>query len=1322
MEERAGSSRAARMENALGLRPPQALCLDSSNLAKSWRLWKEEFTLYMDLTLADADEAVKLKVFSYIIGDTGRELCETLIPTSSPDRTVSRLINALDDHCNPKVNETVERYRFFVRNQGSDENIDKYVTDLRMLASTCNFGQIKDSLIRDRIVCGISSSVLRERLLREQDLTLEKCVQICRATQLSRENNRTIEGRVTEEVHAVKHAVRKEKHTSTVNCKFCGKTHERNKLKCPAYGKKCKKCEKDNHFATMCRTKMQKEKTVHTITESDEDSYEDILCVTAETVNTVTKEKQRPPSKLFAAMLLGQEQIKFQLDCGASCNIIPVNLLNPATPIEKTEQVLVMYNKSTLQPIGKCKVKLRNPRNKKLYRLEFMVVDEGSAVPLLGSRAVQAMNLVKVQYENIMAVDSIVTKETGKQEMWNMHDIRNEYADVFQGDGCLEGVYKIEADPTVTPVKLPKRRVPVAMMAPLKAELSDLQQRGIITPVDCSTEWISSLVIVKKPSGKLRICIDPRPLNRALKRCHFPLPTIDEILPDLSRAKVFTVCDVKNGFWHVTLNDESSYMTTFATPYGRYRWLRMPMGISPAPEVFQRKLNQALEGLRGIYVIADDILITGEGETLEQANQDHDNKLRRLLNRCREKNIKLNAEKFQLRKSEVPYIGHLLTADGLRVDPEKARAVRDMPRPVDVKGVQRLLGMVNYLSKFCDHLSDGCEILRQLTHKDSIWEWSDAHEEAFARLKDVITKAPILKYYNPDEPLTLQCDASETGLGAALLQEGAPVAYGSRALTQTERGYAQIEKECLAIVFGMEKFHQYTYGRKVTVHSDHKPLENIVRKPLLNTPKRLQRMLLRLQRYDIEVKYIPGKDMLLADTLSRSYLPEHASESSVEVEIESINMVQHVNIAEERLQAVREETSKDRKLQTLIRYIQEGWPLNKKDLPSDIAHYYSFQEELSSQSGIVFRGERVVIPDALRSDIVKRIHSSHLGIEGCLGRARECVYWLGMNDQIKTFIEKCDICRSMDVKQQKETLWSHELPSNPWSKVGTDIFTLDNRNYLITVDYLSNFWELDYLPDTRSTTIIRKLKSHFARHGIPDMVISDNGPQYVSEDFKRFSRQWEFKHKTSSPAYPQSNGMAESAVKTAKRLLKKAKADGKDPYIAMLDHRNTPSQGIKASPAQRLFSRRTRTLMPMHDNLLQPKIIHTRQGLIENRNRQAACYNRHAKDLDPLKQGDRVRVQPEEHNKTWRKATVMKSVDCRSYDVQLDSGNILRRNRRHLRKDKATEVEKTKTCQPAEVNRDCVTGSKLSTDSPGVTITKSGRKVIRPYYLKDYVQ
>ena len=291
-----------------------------------------------------------------------------------------------------------------------------------------------------------------------------------------------------------------------------------------------------------------------------------------------------------------------------------------------------------------------------------------------------------------MAIDSIVTEEKPGQSALNMQQIKKEYSDVFTGDGCLEGEYRIEIDERVEPVKLPKRRVPVAMMTPLKLELQDLQRREIITPVEKSTDWISSLVTVQKQNGKLRICIDPKPLNKALKRSHFPLPTIDDILPDLSRAKVFTVCDVKHGFWHVKLEEESSYLTTFATPFGRFRWLKMPMGISPAPEIFQRMLTQALEGLPGIYLIADDVLITGEGDTQEMAYKDHDEKLRQFLSRCREKNIKLNAEKFQLRQQEVPYIGHLLTADGLQIDPEKIRAVRDMPPPTERRSILQAQG------------------------------------------------------------------------------------------------------------------------------------------------------------------------------------------------------------------------------------------------------------------------------------------------------------------------------------------------------------------------------------------------------------------------------------------------------------------------------------------------------------------------------------------------------------------------------------------------------------------------------------------------------
>lgn len=330
---------------------------------------------------------------------------------------------------------------------------------------------------------------------------------------------------------------------------------------------------------------------MHHETEQNSEEYEDIMSVTTAEILTVisneASDDKTKSSQLFAGMLIGKELVKFQIDCGASCNVIPVNLLSPGTQLKSTKTVLVMYNKTRLHPLGKCKGKVRNPRNQKLYRLEFEVVNEDCRLPLLGKKASEAMKLIKVQYENILAFDSIVTEENPVHSGLNMQQIKKEHSDVFTGDGCLEREYRIEIDERVEPVKLPKRRVPVAMMNPLKSELQDLQRREIIAPVEKSTDWISSLVTVQKPNGKPRICIDPRPQNKALKRSHFPLPTIDDILPDLSRAKVFTVCDVKHGFWHVKLEEESSYLTTFATPFGRFRWLKMPMGISPAPEIFQ---------------------------------------------------------------------------------------------------------------------------------------------------------------------------------------------------------------------------------------------------------------------------------------------------------------------------------------------------------------------------------------------------------------------------------------------------------------------------------------------------------------------------------------------------------------------------------------------------------------------------------------------------------------------------------------------------------------------------------------------------------------
>ena len=362
------------------------------------------------------------------------------------------------------------------------------------------------------------------------------------------------------------------------------------------------------------------------------------------------------------------------------------------------------------------------------------------------------------------------------------------------------------------------------------------------------------------------------------------------------------------------------------------------------------------ENLPGARTVADDIIIYSEGDTVEAATVDHDRKLKAFFDRCRKRNIKINKDKFMLREKEMPYIGHLLTAKGVKPDQEKIAAITNMEKPTDVKGLQRLLGMANYPTKFLENLSDICELIRKLTHKENAWNWTFEQDEAFKKLKEAVTKAPVLKYFDSKMETTLQCDASGLGLGATLMQNDQPIAYTSRALTKTEQNYAQIENELLTVVFGMEKFHQYIYGRKTYVHSDHKPLESLYNKPLFHAPKRLQRMFLRLQRYDIELSYKQGKHMYIADTLSRAYLKTNKDEvktqdeillvrSDIEVEVEQINMADYLVISEERQKLISKVTKQDKTLEQLIKVIEQGWDTSY--IPNDLNLYYNVRNELS---------------------------------------------------------------------------------------------------------------------------------------------------------------------------------------------------------------------------------------------------------------------------------------------------------------------------------------------------------------------------------------
>ncbi len=445
---------------------------------------------------------------------------------------------------------------------------------------------------------------------------------------------------------------------------------------------------------------------------------------------------------------------------------------------------------------------------------------------------------------------------------------------------------------------------------------------------------------------------------------------------------------------------------------------------------------------------------------------------------------------------------------------------------------------------------------RELLKDDVEFQWGEAQEKAFQEVKDILTNAPVLAYYDVKKPVTVTCDASKYGLGAALLQEDKPVAFASRALTDAETRYAQIKKELLAVVFAFEKFNQYTYARCVEVETDHKPLVSIVKKSLTSAPPRLQRMLLRYQRYEFKMKYKPGKEMIIADTLSRAYLTDEDSSqnSQMDDELEGYvhTVVNRIPASAEGLEQIRKETASDETMKTLAATIRRGWPESRKQVPNDIQDFWNYRDELSEVEGILLKQDRIIIPPNLRVKMLEKIHQSHFGMEKCKRRARDIMFWPRMNEQIETVVSKCDTCQALQMSNPKEPMVQAPIPSRPWEIVATDLFQWEQNNYMVVVDYYSRYIEIARLENTTSKTVVNHTKSIFARHGIPEVVISVNGPQYTAMEYKQFAQEWKFEHQTSSPYYPKSNGLAEKAVQIVKRLLSKSKQDGKDPYLSLL--------------------------------------------------------------------------------------------------------------------------------------------------------------------------
>lgn len=1270
-----------------GFRRPDPLIFDG-NIAENWRKFELEFDIfiaaahsekpdktkaYILLNLAGPEAIERERSFSYapaILADNGADIV-TPAETREDPECLKRKFREI---CNPETNVTMERHSFNTRNQNPGETIEAYVSTLRNKAKTCNFGALTDKLIRDRLVCGIGSDNVRRVLLRESDLSLVKAIKICQISELTEQHTKvlaaprsgptSVDAVYTREKKAVVYRQQsQQKNTSgtknIVNCKNCGGNHPAKRDQCKAIGQQCHRCKKFNHFKAQCRSASKENfKSVYQITDANTDSSEesfhiDGLCLGASKINAVNHYSAMNKQEIHCSLTVNGKPLELKIDTGAKCNVISIETYRAVNKEEKINETskatLVAYGGTVIETKGTVMLQCLTSKRKS-HLLEFHVVDK-NVKSLLGLPDCLKMNLISLK-EEVYAID--FNKNVSLPQ-----EIFTEYAELFDDElGSLPVTYSMKINPDVTPVVRPPRRLPVAMRDKVEAELKNMTKLGVITPISEPTEWVSSMVAThKKDTDKIRLCIDPRDLNEALMRPHHPMRTVEEVAAQMSNANIFSVLDAKSSFWQIKLDHESSIRTTFATPFGRYRFLRMPFGINSASEVFQRAMEQIFAGFP-CAIIVDDIIVGGKGE------KEHDENLRKVLSRAREVKLKLNPQKCKFRLKEVSYVGHLFTEHGLKPDPAKIKAITEMPPPDDKASLQRFLGMANYLGKFIPNFSELSAPLRQLLHRDIVWCWSHQQQEAFEMLKKCITCPPVLKYFDVSKPVTITCDASQYGLGAACLQNSEPISYASRTLTETERRYAQIEKELLAVVFACQKFYDYIYGKPVLVETDHQPLVSILNKPLHTAPARLQRMILKLHKFNLTLTYKRGKQLYLADTLSRAPRTVTTEDLKDEDEFE-VMTVQLISV--NRLQELKEHTEKDSSLQSLYNTIKHGWPKKIQSVPVALKPFFPFRDELTIKDGIIMKGTRVAIPQSLQSEYLQILHKGHSGAEATKRRARDAVFWLNMAQDIDNFVQSCSICNALKPHQQKEPLHLHEIPELPWSIVAADIFDWNSQQYLVLVDSYSNWFEINPLRTLSSQNIINKLKKHFSVHGIPQKLITDNGTQFTSQVFRDFANIWDFRHVTSSPEYPQANGLAERAVRSAKRLLETTKRDGTDLYLNLLNIRNIPRDEILGSPAQRLMSRVTRTNMPISKQTLKPRskdTVKVKAQISKKRQMQKVYFDKRSKPLSPLQKSQVVRMQTA---KGHDKIGVVRSIltEPRSYVVE-SNGKEYRRNRRHL--------------------------------------------------------
>eukprot|EP00731_Ephydatia_muelleri_P005994 Em0003g242a len=1104
-------------------------------------------------------------------------------PTSLSDLSFDDIITRLRARTVPQTVEIAERYRFFKCAQKGEESVIDFMSQLRALAKTCNFGNYLEIALRDQFVCGLQDSRIQRELLCVRDLTLEQALDKARSIEIVlketaslQQRSTKVEGGKGEEVADVLKVTTKQ--GPRKGCFRCGgNNHVADH--CFHKEKECNVCGKVGHLARVCRMKKSKKGMMtHMVGAMEEQDRKSEDSETDDEMYVHKIGSNVRHKKLVTKLRVNNAEIKFEVDTGAELSLIPFKTYKEKLAmitLHPSSVVLRLYDGSVLPTKGEVLVEVKQGSQQATGR--FVVVENADfQLPLLGR---DWLGKLRLNWQELFQYC-----KTGDPRVNALYtaDWINKFPDVVKdGLGRLKGIVAdIELKGKVKPVFCKCRAIPFALRKQVEEMLQQQVQDGELQPVEQS-EWAAPIVVIKKKDGGIRVCADFKmTINPYLQHKTFPLPTPEEIFATLAGGESFTKIDLARAYKQMEVALASQPLLTITTHMGLFRYQRLPFGVATAPAMWQRAMSIVFQGCKRTVYYMDDILVTGA------TRKEHEANLCQVFERLQQYGLRVNLSKCRFFQHTVEFLGHSISPIGIQPTDERVKGVVEAPIPTNKTELKSFLGLMTYNAKFLPQLATVLHPLYQLLCKDVKWKWTKVHDIAVKEAKALVCKSPILAHFDTSKPIKLYCDASAVGIGACLMHviggQEQPVMYASRSLSKTEAKYAQIEREALAIIFAIKKFHQYLYGKEFILVTDHKPLCKLFGHmdgiPSL-AAARIQRWALLLSAYQYRIEYVPGSENYCADCMSRLPLPIGGGEdkdtkeaSILAVECCTLPVTAH---------DIAKATRRDKMLAAVLQSVLHGrWNMSSHDLDP----FYRRRDELSCHDGCVLWGQRVIIPAKLQSALLDELHDGHLGVVRMKELARSYIWWPYLDRDIEKLVANCEKCRMMSSMPQLAPHHPWQYLSSPWERVHIDYGEHKGIHFLVLVDAYSKWPEVRQVSTTTSQQTVEVLEEIFAMHGFPRTLVSDNGPQFSSAEFAAYLTSHHILHRTSAPYHPATNGLAENMVKNVKQWLdKQAKGFRFSRALSefLRTYRNVPHTVTKRTPAEIIFGRALRTHLSM---------------------------------------------------------------------------------------------------------------------------------------------